>query len=184
MPYKAIIFDFFGVISSEVAPLWFRAHFSPEKTEHLKDEYIKDADRGMIPEKELMEKLAKLSKTTPSEIERDWFSRAVINQDVVKEIKRLKKNYKIGLCSNAVSSFLRTILKKNNLEKLFDAIIISSEVKLAKPDQEIYNTVLKALSVEPKDAFMIDDVPEYIEAAEKLGINGLAFKSVEQLKLL
>ena len=38
---KVIIFDFFGVICSEIAPPWFNKHFWGRKKEGLKDFYFK-----------------------------------------------------------------------------------------------------------------------------------------------
>ena len=47
MPYKAIVFDFFGVICSEVAPQWLLHHLeTEEKARAIKTEIVGAADRG------------------------------------------------------------------------------------------------------------------------------------------
>ncbi len=56
---------------------------------------------------------------------------------------------------------------------LFDAIVISGEVRMRKPAPEIFHHALNALGLEAAQCVFIDDVAQNIEAAERLGMVGL-----------
>ena len=51
---------------------------------------------------------------------------------------------------------------------------------LAKPDKEAYQYVLRQLKVQPKQALMVDDRPENLTPARKLGMYGIQFKNTSQ----
>ena len=64
----------------------------------------------------------------------------------------------------------------------FDGIVISGEVGLKKPDASIYRLLFERYGIEPGTTLFIDDVPENLEAAEGLGLNGLLFTSAGKLR--
>ena len=49
-----------------------------------------------------------------------------------------------------------------------------------KPGSEIYQTLLDRYNLDPSESLFIDDRPENIEAARKLGMHGFVFK-IEKL---
>jgi len=59
----------------------------------------------------------------------------------------------------------------------FDCTVLSCEVKLAKPDAEIYQHCLGCLQVAPVETLFVDDRQRNIAAAEALGILGLCANS-------
>jgi putative hydrolase of the HAD superfamily len=74
-----------------------------------------------------------------------------------------------GLISNSWGS---TVYEPDTLE-LFDAIVISGEVGLHKPQPEIYLLACERLGVEPADAIFVDDLRENIAGAEAVGMTGV-----------
>ena len=64
----------------------------------------------------------------------------------------------------------------------FDKLILSYNMKIRKPHPRIYKHALKLANTTPKRTIYIDDRPELIEGARKLGINGIIFKNLKQLK--
>ncbi|TDC67577.1 HAD family phosphatase [Actinomadura sp. GC306] len=56
---------------------------------------------------------------------------------------------------------------------LFDAVVISSEVGMRKPDERIFRHALELLGAEPAECVFIDDIEHNIRAAERLGIRGI-----------
>ena len=179
---KAIIFDFFGVISSEVSPFWFAERFSKEEALILKNKYMTPADKGEVTEEELYDILSKLSGDTPEEIERDFEKKTVINDELVAYIEELRKSYKVILLSNALGSWLRKIFARHNLERLFDEIIISSEVDMIKPNAEIFKLALEKLNVNAKEAVFIDDNINNVIGAKNVEMHALQYKNVQELK--
>jgi epoxide hydrolase-like predicted phosphatase len=56
------------------------------------------------------------------------------------------------------------------LRELFDALVLSGEVALRKPDPEIYRLAARELGLEPRDCVFVDDLPHNLEPAAKLGM--------------
>ncbi len=64
----------------------------------------------------------------------------------------------------------------------FDALVWSYQLLMAKPDPAIYRYVLKQLGTLPEETLFIDDRAVNIDAANALGLMGLLFTTVEQLR--
>ena len=128
-----VIFDFFGVVSSEVAPFWFGARFAREEAIRLKQEYMEPADHGDISKEELFARLSALSGEAAEDIEAEFSRLAVINRDTVEVIKALKGKYKVGLLSNAQAEWLEGIFLREDLHGLFDLEV--SRVECVRPSR-------------------------------------------------
>ncbi len=183
MKYRALVFDFFGVVCSEVAPFWFEEHI-PEGAAELKEKYVRPADRGEVDESELFDELAELTGIPAEEIRQDWEARAHINTELMRFIKSLRSDYKIGLLSNAPTRFFRALLHGKAVGPFFDAIVVSGEIGHTKPEPEAYQAILAALEVRPEEALMIDDNPRLVEGAKEVGMAGHQFTSVQELRNL
>ena len=77
---------------------------------------------------------------------------------------------KVGLVSNADGELLRSILRRTGLHALMDAIIISDEVGVAKPDERIFLMALEALGARPSEAMMIGDWRPDVIGAKRAGL--------------
>jgi glucose-1-phosphatase len=110
----------------------------------------------------------------------DFLSR---KENVISLLHKLNGKYKLALLSNtdALHTEYWQELLGNDM-KLFKEVILSFEVHKAKPDPEIFRIALQKLEAMPAECIYIDDVLEYVEAARKLGINAIQFKSYRQLK--
>src|SRR5207342_2751758 len=64
----------------------------------------------------------------------------------------------------------RPIVDDLGLEHEADAIVLSFEVGIAKPDPGIYRAALAALDARPEEAVFVDDQAWYCEGAEAVGI--------------
>lgn len=182
MKPKALIFDFFGVISSEVAPFWFRDHISQSEKRVLEEKYVRPADRGQLSQEDLFKSLGEISNVAPKEIEADWLSRAHINVDVVEYIRELKDQYRLGLLTNAFSPFFATVLERSNAKDLFEVIVMSGETGYVKPEPEMYQMILQKMEVSPEEALMIDDNPANVEGAKRIGMDGFIYSSLQGLR--
>jgi HAD superfamily hydrolase (TIGR01509 family) len=172
--YKAIIFDFYGVINKhDPYGVWLKAN--GYKREGAFAEVAEKVDTGQITLKDYFDRLSKLSSQPADAIRKAFDDTADIDQDVVRLIAKLKGEYKLGLLSNAPSELLRPLLKHNNLEQYFDEIFISSEVGLRKPDLELFKLALERMAVPASEAIFVDDLREYIDAAGQVGIAGIQF---------
>ena len=57
----------------------------------------------------------------------------------------------------------------------FDAIVISGEAGVAKPDPRIYRLLVDRTGLDPARTVFIDDVPANVEAGRSLGFRGLVY---------
>ena len=64
----------------------------------------------------------------------------------------------------------------------FHYAVFSHEVRLAKPDPEIYHQCLRGLGTTPQETLFIDDRKRNVKAAQELGIQTIHLKSVAQLR--
>lgn len=95
------------------------------------------------------------------------------NMPLIEFIEGLKGDYKIGVLSNAGDATLERLLQWYPYDQFVDVFIISAEVKLAKPDPEIYELALRTLNAKGEESVFVDDLLENIEAAEEQGITGI-----------
>lgn len=175
---KAVIFDFYGVLCGDDYWQVVKANRdAPGKFRDLAD----SMHLGKITWHEFVERSAVESGQDPKEVDR-LFEAEKINVHLANYIEKLHKDYKTALLSNASGPFLRQILHRTNLMKLFDVLVISSEVGLIKPDPEIYKYALKKLGVRAEEAVFIDDSAPRAEGAAKVGIKTIVYKDFPQAK--
>ena len=56
-----------------------------------------------------------------------------------------------------------------------DNIVVSSFVKLAKPEPEIFKLLISKYNLKPEECVFIDDRKDNVDAAIKLGMSGIVF---------
>jgi 2-haloacid dehalogenase len=64
----------------------------------------------------------------------------------------------------------------------FDGIVISGEVRAAKPDKRIFEALFERHGLEPGSILFVDDMPENVAAAEALGIRSIRFTNAAVLR--
>jgi len=105
------------------------------------------------------------------------------NLSILNLIKGLRqKGIKTALLSNTVKEWFIEDAKFVNLASLFDTIIVSFEEGIAKPNHKIYKTTAKRLGVQLKDCILVDDLERNIKGAKKIGMKGIVYKNVNDLK--
>lgn len=140
-------------------------------------------DDGSITEDEVIEAVCKRLPERLHEKSRLVFDSWIKNMPPVKGMNELiadlKDNgKKIYLISNISDRFAKSWMNYPHIEKtlsMFDGLVFSGEVKLAKPDTRIFTYLLDTYKLDPTDCIFIDDAPRNIEGAEKAGIKGYLF---------
>lgn len=100
--------------------------------------------------------------------------------EILKKFVNLK-NFKVVALTNWSTETFPIALKKFNFLHWFEGIIVSGEEKTRKPFEDIYNLTLDKFNIKAEHSIFIDDNLRNIEAANKLGIHGIHFKSPELL---
>lgn len=90
---------------------------------------------------------------------------------VVELLHCLKGKARLGIVSNAQRLFTIPELSKFNLIDFFDAIVLSSEAGVRKPNPEIFHTLLDTLGVPPEAAvFVGDNLFDDVYGASQVGM--------------
>jgi len=97
-------------------------------------------------------------------------------------LKFLSEKYFLATLINEGYEWANYKLDVSGFRKFFKENFISGDLKVAKPDFEIYQIALNKLNVKPEECIFIDDQKKNCEAAEKLGIKSIVFENPIQLK--
>ncbi|MGA7195433.1 MAG: HAD family phosphatase [Anaerolineales bacterium] len=191
MTLRAIFFDLGGVIvrTEYQAPrerLAERLNMTYEEISKVvfESETARKASIGEMSVDEHWLAVTRKLRLPASEVESirtEFFAGDVIDRDLLNFIRSLRPRYKTGIISNAWGD-LREYIVKNQFKDAFDTIIISAEIKMMKPQPEVYQLALKQAQVEAREAAFVDDMPQNVEAAKALGMHGIVFRDPAQVK--
>lgn len=90
--------------------------------------------------------------------------------------------YLIGILSNISKELVSSLEQQFPWIHQFDHTVWSCRVGLAKPDTAIFRHTLKQFRMLPEDILYIDDREENIKSAGRLGIGGIIYKNMPQLR--
>ena len=189
MTIRAVYFDLGGVIlrTEFQAPRQHMAErFGMEYEDLIKlvfdSQTAIQATIGLLSEDEHWAAVARrlhLPESDTQALRDEFFAGDVTDLHLLELIRGLRKHYKVGLISNAWSG-LRPWIVKNKFADVFDAMIISAEVRVAKPDARIYQVALEALGVAPAEAIFLDDFAANVDGARAVGMQAIHFVRPEQ----
>lgn len=101
-------------------------------------------------------------------------------EDVFEYIPKLAKEYKLGVISDTWPSLDR-VFNNVGIRQYFSTFIMSSVIGVLKPHELMYTTALKELGIKAEEAIFIDDNIVNVEAARKLGMQGIVIIRDNQL---
>ncbi|WP_405591166.1 HAD-IA family hydrolase [Streptomyces sp. NBC_01190] len=76
---------------------------------------------------------------------------------------------KVGVLSNSAGLDPWNLYDGYDLERLYDAVVISEECRLRKPEPEIFQLMLKMLDLPAEQCVFVDDTEQYLAPAAELG---------------
>jgi len=99
---------------------------------------------------------------------------------ILEELK--EANYRLFGLSNWSAETFPPIRAKYEFFGWFEEIILSGEVKLLKPDPEIFYLTLDRIGLTALECLLIDDSLPNIQAAQALGFQTIHFETAKQLR--
>lgn len=146
-----------------------------------------DLDNGKISleflENQLIDEMGHQYQDQIHELVWNWFNYVDLYDEVYELRKQLKKkNFQIYVLSNTSSIFhilLDSVLSK--VSSVLDGYVISCEVKMMKPQKEIYLSLVNKYQLDIKDCIFLDDLEENVEAARTLGIKAFQIKERKEI---
>ncbi len=188
--YKAIIFDLGKVLIQFDFKRGYRAleGLCPYPAAEIRQRI---AATGLVPRFEtgLVEPhdfVAQLSRILDLHLDYDGFCgvwSSIFAEPLIPEdmLEGLRARYRLLLLSNTNAIHFAMILKNYPLIRHFHDRVLSFEVKAMKPQPEIFRAAVDRAGCLPAECFYTDDIPEFVEAAGRLGIDAVQFLSAEQL---
>jgi putative hydrolase of the HAD superfamily len=179
---KAIIFDCFGVLTTEGWHMFRDKHFGGDEAALAKlAELNYAADDGELPFDQFIKQVAAMAGVTPGEVG-DSIRKVTLDTRLMDYINdQLKPHYKIGMLSNVPQDWLDELFSTDQLA-LFDAVGLSYEMGFTKPDPRAYMTIAKRLKVESSECLFIDDSQTNTRGAEAVGMTAVKYESLSRLQ--
>ena len=183
---KTVLFDYAGVISSTKNNYIFavknckRFGLTPKELMQITYEDWDKAAVGELKKNVFWKQIANKLRIEPKKLKQLVINTFPINKKMVEIIKKTKKNYITVLFSNQVKDWLEKVVDDNKIRDVFNYFVNSYNVGVRKPDKKIFFEALRITKSKPEETLLIDDSPENIKAAIKLGINVIEFKNFKQ----
>lgn len=178
---RAIVFDCFGVLTTESWQL-FKSTLPQDQIEPARS-LMHQSTYGYISYEVFIAELAKLTSRSEAEISSALRHELAKNEPLFDYVRFLKdKGYKIGLLSNIANNWITDTFLTPKEQKLFDAMVLSFEVGMVKPDPRIFHLMCEKLDVETSEAIMVDDIDRYCYAAEAEGMKSVVYTDFQQTR--
>ena len=184
MQYKNIIFDF-GNVLADWNPKALALKFAQNEEEsRLMREAIfqnwSSLDTGEPPYDQfcadVLQKLPPALHQKTQALLTTWPRHIPYVAGMQELIPRLKeKGYRLYLLSNA-PAMLKDHLDFYEILRYFDGVVISGDIRLIKPNKEIYQYILDKYSLDPTQCLFIDDLTANVAAARACGIDSVLFE--------
>lgn len=174
---KAIVLDMYGVIVKQTGDdfvPYVQQTFPDLNPEEIYNPWFK-ADIGELTSLEVWEAIG--FQGDLEKIEKEYLDTIELMDGFIDFIEKVKDKYKLAIISNDSSRWSKYLRKKFDLNKYFDVISISGDLKIQKPDERIFFLTIEKLGLNAEDCIYIDDREGNLEAAKKVGMNPVLLNS-------
>lgn len=116
------------------------------------------------------------------QVAEQWaLGRGDIDAEMVELITRLRAQLPVGLLSNATDRLAEDLVH-HGLHDAFDVVLSSAQLRMKKPDPEIFLHAADAMGQPPQHCFFADDLVENVEGARSVGMRAAVFTTRAQLE--
>ena len=193
-PLRGVIADWGGVMTNPIAET-VRAWIAADEIEYTsyhavmkawvtgaydvagEDNPIHVLERGECSDEEFEQMLAAQivrrdgNPVTAAGLLNRMFAATVLSEPMLDLLRRVRAaGLKTAMLSN---SWGVGIYPADVLAELFDAVVISAEVGMRKPEERIFRHAAGLLGLDPAQCVFIDDIEANVQAAEALGMTGV-----------
>ena len=186
MSIRGLIFDYGGVIQDMG---WDVARELEEKyglepgtlphTLYLSDEWREiELGRGRVRawrESAHRQMEAAAGRPLPP-LHQQWLGSVSVIQENVDLIRSLRPLYRIAILSNADARLEERLRDRLGIAQLFDTIVSSAVVRIAKPDHRVYRLTADRLGLPVQECLFIDDAEPNVTAAREVGMEAIHYR--------
>lgn len=174
---KAIILDMYGVIVKQTGDdflPYVQQTFPNLSIEEIHTPWFK-ADIGELTSLEVWEALG--FQGDLEKIEKDYLDTIELSDGFIDFIEKVKGKYKLAIISNDSGRWSKYLREKFDINKYFDVISISGDLKIQKPDERIFLLTMEKLGMKAEDCIYVDDRTGNLNAAKKVGMTPILLNS-------
>ncbi|OOM69970.1 pyrimidine 5'-nucleotidase YjjG [Clostridium puniceum] len=143
----------------------------------------KEFEEGFITQEKLkIERFKRLSDKLKIDFDEYRFSKSYMKhlangsflyENSLNLVKKLHKDYKLAIVTNGLKNVQDNRIRKSIIAKYFDAIVISEEVKISKPNPKIFEYALKNMNHTDKSKVLMvgDSLTSDIQGGINFGID-------------
>jgi epoxide hydrolase-like predicted phosphatase len=132
-------------------------------------ELLARLETGAMASAEFEPAFATLLGVAPERLLQRMFGRMQPDAAMIAGIRALRRDgARMGLLSNSLGD--AAVYDRELMAELFDAVVISSEVGLRKPDPAIYELAAERLGLPPSACVYVDDIGGNLKPARALGM--------------
>jgi len=199
-PIKNIIFDYgnviFNIDFNRVAQAWKKLGITNADEfygHRQQDDVFNALERGQISPAAFRDRIRELThkpELTDEQIDDAWNQIFVgIPKGNHEVLLQVKNKYRTFLLSNInaihydyVHDYLKREYNMVDNSHLFEKTYYSHLVGKRKPDAEIFEQVLHENNLDPAETLFIDDSPQHLETAKKLGLQTYLMTAPDNLQ--
>lgn len=189
MPIRGLIFDFGGVINNMRWDVSTRLEEEHEleagtiartlyRNEHWEavQEGRGDEEVWRAAAHRALEEVA--GRSMPPLHDR-WLASWTPIKENIALVEALRPPYRVAVLSNAGRNLEGRIQDGMGIHHLFDEIVCSAVVGIAKPDHRIYHLAAERLGLPAEECVFIDDSRRNVAAAQEVGMAAIHFRVYE-----
>jgi epoxide hydrolase-like predicted phosphatase len=186
---RGLLVDFGGVLTTNVFQSFRefseREGLEPDAVKQLFRErgegldLLRQLERGEVTKEEFSPRFgALLGVEDTTDLPERLFAGVGPDEPMVEAVKVAKRGgVRTGLISNSWGD--RGQYDQQSLPEMFDAVVISGEVGLNKPEPEIYRMGAERIGLAPADCVFVDDLKENCEGAEAVGMTAILHRGAD-----
>lgn len=190
---RNVIFDLGGVVLDWNPDAILEGYYTdPSARAAMKSALFKhpdwlQLDRGTLTESEVLGRLQQ--RTGSPEEELFGLFEAIRSSlrpkaDTVALLQSLAQRQVPLYClSNMAASTFAYLREQHGFWDAFRGIVISGEIKMAKPEREIFEYLLRRYALSASETVFVDDHAPNIQAAQELGLHTVWFRDAGQCAL-
>ncbi len=144
-------------------------------------------DRGFLSDEEILSRIIEQAPSIADKIPEFFRHIDEIVEDYdyacpwINELH--EEGYKVYILSNYGKTAFEACTKKRlRFVPLVDGKVISYEIKMVKPQREIYDFLLNKYSLKAEECIFFDDREVNVKGALNAGIHAIQFKNIDQAK--
>jgi len=106
-----------------------------------------------------------------------------ITADCIPSVQRLAAGHRLALASSGTRQSVQAFLDCTGLRPVFQSVLCGEDVRLAKPDPEIFRQSIAQLGAQPGECAVIEDAAAGILAARGAGAHAIGFGQANATQL-